>query len=153
MTRFNTTKTATAKIAVPGMMKKGLALFVVASLVSGCMGNPVGGGSQKNFQAVQSKQINDPNKACSTLRSEIASLDADIAGINSKISGHRTAQSALDMFSAFSGFGNSNQTTIASFGKRQASNEVSRLEDVKRSYQDRRDVLFRGFHSKRCSVG
>lgn len=147
MTRTaNTTRTAT-----PALMTRGLALVVVATLLSGCMGSETGG-VQKSYKAVQSHQFADPSKECGALRAEVAQIDADIAGIDRKIRGMQTAQSAMSLFSSFGSMG-TNQRALASFGQTQSGNEAYRLEDVKRSYQTRRDTLFRGFVNKGCRFG
>jgi hypothetical protein len=152
MTRFDIKAKTTAAI-----VKKGIALMVVATTVSGCMGNmaPMGGaggaGAQQNFQPVQEKQFSDATKACRDIQAEVAQLDRQINGIQRKIQGARTTQSALGFLSSFGSL-NANQQSLASFGQSQTNNETYRLEDVKRSYQTRRDALFRGFVNKGCKV-
>jgi hypothetical protein len=151
MTRFNTS----AKIST-AFVKKGLALAVVTTLVSGCMSDvgSVGGGivSQQNFQPVQASQFADATKGCRDIQAEVAQVDQAIMQVERKIQGANTTQSAFGLLSSFGSF-NSNQQALAGFGQSQTSSQVYRLEDTKRSYQKRRDTLFRGFVNKGCSVG
>ena len=150
MTRFNTTPRTAA------LVKKGIALTVVATLVSGCMGSgPTIGGaggfvSQTNYQAVQKTDFADGSKGCRELKEEVAAIDDAIRGVDRKIQGSRTTNNAIDLLGGFIGF-NSNQQSLANFGKSQATNEVYRLEGVKRNYQQRRDTLFRGYVNKGCA--
>lgn len=152
MTRF----TLNAKTTT-GLVKKGIALMVVATTVSGCMGNmaPMGGaggiGAQQNFQPVQEKQFSDANKACREIQAEVAQLDQQINGIQRKIQTAQTTQSAFGFLSSFGSL-NANQQSLASFGQSHTNNQTYRLEDTKRSYQARRDSLFRGFVNKGCKV-
>ncbi len=150
MTRFNTaaqTTTATNTFAITGTVKKGLALLVVATLVSGCMGNT--GGGQKSYQPIQAKEIGDPGKSCSALHAEVAQLDRDLASLNGQIRNLSMSNTAI---SFLGGFVEGNQATLANVGRNHMSGEVSRLEGIKRSYQARRDVVFQGFFNKRCKA-
>lgn len=151
MTRFNTT----AKISKP-IAQKGIALALVATLVSGCMSDvgSIGGGmvAQQSFQPVQATQFSDANKTCRGIQAEVAQIDQAIMKVERKIQNANTTQSALGFLSSFGSF-NANQRSLASFGQSQTSNEVYRLQDTKSNYQKRRDTLFKGFVNKGCSVG
>lgn len=150
MTRFNTTNRTSA------LVKKGIALAVVATLVSGCMGSaPTVGGTSGFFDTtkyleVPTADVADGSKSCGAIQQEIAAVDQAIGGVNRKIQASETSKNFMNFLGPLAGL-SANQQSALDFGGRQTSNEIYRLKDVKRNYEQRRSTLFKGFVNKGCN--
>jgi len=124
-----------------------IATLVVA--VSGCASNPKG--TEAPLSVVQAIQVGDDALDCQSLQSQIFSAEAVVARLTQDIEAQKSSARLNDAAGAINSYmGQSNlfNNLLSTFSR----DAVDDKQEIRDSYQRRRDILLQQYMHKKCSV-